>query len=144
QRARRTSWTPPAWPTRSSAGRRSSGSATATPTRRWSPRPGSTCSSAGCRCRSTRHCPGSGPSACLDAAQARLRLQPGFDALAPEAVRDTLDEGAVQPADQLRVLAGQRVERAVGEQDLVVLDARLVALVGERLGQKRPVAVGPS
>jgi hypothetical protein len=42
------------------------------------------------------------------------------------------------------VLAGQRVERAVGEQDLVVLDARLVALVGERLGQKRPVAVGPS
>ena len=144
-RVRRTSWTPRAWPTRSSARRPSTGSATATPSRRWSPRRwldlfergvppvgrGGAVPGQARRRVLTQHSPGSGSSRASTPSHPR-----------PSATPWTKERFSRQTS--CGVLAGQRVERAVGEQDLVVLDARLVALVRERLGQPRPVVVGPA
>jgi len=46
-----------------------------------------------------------------------------------ETVQDTLEQMQVHPADQLGLLLGHDMERAVVQDDVVALDLRLVAMV---------------
>ena len=68
----------------------------------------------------TQHRPGRGSSAACRVVQ-------------PRPSQHAVDQGQVEPADELGVVAGQPVERAVGQDDLLADDPRLVAGAGQHL-----------
>src|SRR4051812_34543569 len=67
------------------------------------------------------------------AAKTLMRRQSRGDAPAVEAVHDAVDEVQVHAADQLGVLRGELVERAVRQADLVIVDPRLITQRLQRL-----------
>ena len=56
----------------------------------------------------------------------------------PGAVDNAFEKRQVHPAHQLRVLAGQSMERAVVEHDIAALGSRLVAVIDEDVDNGRP------
>ena len=77
-----------------------------------------------------------------DAAPARFRFQVGGDHVTPVAVGHALHEGLVESTHQRGVLAGQRVERAIGKPHVVLLHVRLEALAPEHLREGPPESDG--
>ena len=66
-----------------------------------------------------------------DAAPARRRVEAGVEQVGAQRLGESRDQGQVHPADQLGVLAGKGVERAVRERDRGVVGARFEAVGAE-------------
>jgi hypothetical protein len=66
-----------------------------------------------------------------DAAPVRIGVETSFEQLSGHGVDEPLEQGMVQPADQLGVADSEAVERTVHHDHVVIGPARLIAMVRE-------------